>query len=306
MRHKNVQDNGIEEIKKVRKKIFLYSAAILLALNIFCWNEVFVLVLGENVLKVYFLDVGQGDAAFIETPQHHQILIDGGPDSTVLSKLQDLMPAKDMSLDLIILTHPEKDHIAGFLDVLQRYKVDYILWTGVVRDTPEYNQWVKLLKEEQADDTQIIISQSGQEIIVGDVTIDTLYPLENLEGRKMEKTSNDSCIVSRLVFGNNSFLFTGDIDSQAEKELVNQGSDLSSNVLKVAHHGSKYSTSELFLENVGPEIAVIEVGKNSYGHPTPEVLQRLDKFGIKVLRTDTDGDIEMVSDGNTINVKNTR
>ncbi len=288
------------------KKIYLYLAGTLILLNIYAWNEVFNLVLGENVLKVHFLDVGQGDSAFIETPQHHQILIDGGPDSAVLSKLQDLMPAKDMSLDLVILTHPEKDHMAGLLDVLQRYKVDFILWTGVVRNTPEYEKWVQLLGEEQAGGAKIVIAKAGQKIIAGDVTIDALYPLKNLDGQKMESTSNDSCIVFRLVLNNSSFLFTGDIDSRAETELVNQGSDLSSNVLKVAHHGSKYSTSELFLENVGPEIAVIEVGRNSYGHPTSEVLQRLDKFGIKVLRTDIDGDIEMVSDGNTINVKNIR
>lgn len=284
------------------KKIYLYLAGALILLNIYAWQEVFALA-GSNNLEVDFLDVGQGDAIFIETPQHHQILIDGGPDSTVLEKLQSLMPAKDMSLDLVILTHPEKDHMTGLLDVLQRYKVGYILWTGVVRDTPDYQKWVKLLEEEEAEGAEVIIARAGQAITAGNITIDILYPLEILEGQRMENTSNDSCIVFRMAFCNSSFLFTGDISGRAEKELVNEKIDLVSDVLKVAHHGSKYSTTDLFLDGVEPEIAVIEVGRNNYGHPSPEVLQRLNKFGIKVLRTDTAGDIEMVSDGNNINVK---
>ena len=139
-------------------------------------------------------------------------------------------------------------------------------------------------------------------IKAGKVEIYILYPFENLAGMGL-KNSNDGSIVSRLVFNGNSFLFTGDISSKTEKVLVSKEVNLSSDVLKVPHHGSKYSTSELFLENVNPEIAVVSVGKNSYGHPTPESLQRLENFGIKVLRTDLDGDIEIVSDGKKIEIQ---
>ncbi len=284
----------------MRKKIFLslYFVGALLLLNIFAWQEVFDLIKTDN-LKVNFLDVGQGDSIFIETPQMHQILIDGGPNSTVLEKLQNLMPLADRTIDLVILTHPEKDHMQGLIEVLQRYRVNYILWTGVVRDTAEYQKWIESLIKEQERGAKIITDYASKSIKAGNVSIDILYPVVNLSGKEL-KDSNDSSIVFRLVFNENEFLFTGDISSQAEKDIVSKEFNLQSDVLKVSHHGSKYSTSAGFLEKVKPEIAVISVGKNSYGHPTAETLQRLENFGIHTLRTDLDGDIEIVSDGNNI------
>lgn len=280
------------------KYLFVF-AGFLFLLDIFLWTEVFDLNNSRN-LTVNFLDVGQGDSIFIETPQRHQILIDGGPDSSALGKLPYFMPFFDRTIDLVILTHPEKDHMQGLIDILQRYKADYILWTGVVRDTPEYQKWVSVLAEEQKQGAQIITDYAGKSIKTGNVSIDILYPSVNLSGKKL-KDSNDSSVISRLVFNNNSFLFTGDISNKLEKELIAENINLFSDVLKVAHHGSKYSTSEEFLQNVNPEIAVISVGaKNSYGHPTSEVLQKLEKFGIKILRTDKDGTIEIVSDGKNL------
>jgi len=248
--------------------------------------------------------VGQGDSAFIQTPQGHQILIDGGPGSALSEKLSSLMPFWDKTVDFVILSHPEADHMQGLLNILQNYKADYILWTGVKKTAAEYDKWMKVLDYQKNIGAKIIIAESGQEIKAGNVLIDTLYPFESLEGKEMKDTSNDSCVVSKIIFGKNSFLFTGDISSVAEKELVNNNAELQSDVLKVAHHGSKYSTSDLFLEAVKPQVAVIEVGKNSYGHPTPETLQRLDKFGIKVLRTDKDGDVKFISDGKNLKLLN--
>ena len=284
------------------KKIILSIAAFLVFLNIVCWQEVFALTLGGN-LKVDFLDVGQGDSAFIQTPQDHQILIDGGPNTSALGKLSSLMPFWDKEIDLVILTHPESDHMQGLLDILQTYKADYILWSGVKKNAAEYDAWLNVLEKQKKMGAKIIIANAKQEIKAGNVLIDTLYPLENMEGQDMKNTSNDTCVVSKLIFGNNSFLFTGDISFAAEKEIINSGENISADVLKVAHHGSKYSTSDLFLENVEPEIAAISVGaKNTYGHPTPEVLQRLENFGIKIFRTDKDGDIKMESDGSNIKI----
>ena len=281
----------------MKKKTIIFFAGILFLLNVFSWKEVFKLT-GNNNLKIDFLDVGQGDSAFIETPQMRQILIDGGPSPVVLQKLAKRMPFFDRTIDLIILTHPEKDHLAGLIEVLQRYRVSYILWTGVVRDTSEYQKWIDALTKEQKQGAKIITVKSGQIIKIGKIKIDTLYPFEDFSGKNL-KDSNDSSIVLRLVFDENEFLFTGDISSRVEK-FISEKVNLQSDVLKVSHHGSKYSTSALFLENVKPEIAVISVGKNSYGHPTPETLQRLENFGIKVLRTDQGGDIEIISDGNNI------
>jgi len=298
----------------MKKKYILLFAGFLIALNIFFWKEVFALN-QSRILKVDFLDVGQGDSVFIETPEGHQIIIDGGPSSVLLEKLAERMPFWDKTIDLVILTHPEKDHMTGILDVLQRYKVDYFLWTGIIKNNAENKKLAELLNNAKntkpdflaslfrASATKVIAVSADEKIKAGKVSIDILYPFENLEGQE-PKNTNDTSVVSKLVFGNTKFIFTGDISSAAERKIVKSGKNILADILKVAHHGSKYSTSDLFLENAKPKIAVISVGKgNSYGHPTPEVLQKLEKSGIKTLRTDTDGDINMVSDGKNIYLK---
>lgn len=270
-------------------------------LNFVCWREVFALQ-QKQYLMVNFLDVGQGDSAFIETPQGHQIIIDGGPTSAVLGKIAKLLPFWDRTIDLIILSHPERDHMSGLLDVLKIYKADYILWSGVKKISPEYEEWLDVLEKQKQLGAKIIIAQAEQKIIMGNVFMENFYPFEGLEEKEVKSSANDTSLVNGLFYGKSSFLFTGDIGFPAENllidsyELANFGFD----VLKVAHHGSKYSTSDLFLEAVKPQVAIIEVGKNSYGHPTPEVLQGLEKFGINVLRTDELGDIIILSDGEKI------
>jgi competence protein ComEC len=281
------------------KKIIIFIALFLFFLNFFCWKEVFALSGSQN-LKVDFLNVGQGDSFLIETPDMQYILIDGGPDSTVLQKLADYMPFWDKEIDLVILTHPDSDHVTGLIDVLQKYKVDDILWTGIKINTATYQKWLTVLAEQQKMGAKIIIAQSNEEIKAGNVLINILNPINSLAG-KYFKDDNDTGVVSRLLYGKISFLFSADITSKEEQQLVDSKSDLQSNVLKVAHHGSKYSTSDIFLAAVEPQIAVISDGKNnSYGFPTADVLQRLQEFGIKIFRTDQDGDVEFVSDGNNI------
>jgi len=299
---------------KNTRNFVLGVLTILFCLNILAWVAVFDLN-RPQFLEVIFFDVGQGDAIFIETPQRHQILIDGGPTSVILEKLGAEMPFWDKSIDLIILTHPERDHMVGLIEVLKKYKIEQILWTGVLRDTSEFKEWEKLIKEEKAE---IKIAQAGQKVIVSRTegpsrrpggrragcSLDILYPFESLEGKE-SKNSNNTSIISRLNFNEDSFLFTGDAYKSVEKELIREYScsnsckfaSLDSDVLKVGHHGSKTSTSEEFLEKVLPEIAVIQVGQNKYGHPHPEVLEKLEKFDIKVLRTDKEGDIKIISDG---------
>ena len=287
----------------LKRKIFLGLIAIFILLNFFVWKEVFALN-GPHYLKVDVLDIGQGDSIFIETPNMRRILIDGGPDSAVLGKLSKRLPFWNKSLDVVILTHPDQDHLMGLLSVLKKYKIDYILWTGIVRDGGNYQKWLELLAKKQKQGSKIIIADVNTKIISGNVFVDTFNPVENLEGRYFGKISNDTGIVSRLLYGKNSFLFTADVSSKVEEGIVRDNINLASDVLKVPHHGSKYSSSEVFLQAVKPKFAIISVGKdNTYGHPTQEVLQKLQKFGINIFRTDRDGDVEIISDGENIKIK---
>ena len=282
------------------KKIIFYILGVLFFTNILAWLVVFDLAKAQ-FLEVNFFDVGQGDTVFIETPQRHRILIDGGPSSIILEKLSKEMSFWDRTIDLIILTHPEADHLSGLNEVLKRYKVENILWTGIVRDTAEYKEWLKLINEGKA---KIFLAKDGQKISTRNVFLELLFPFENLEGKEFNDSNNTS-IVGKLVFSDISFLFTGDIYKEVEKELIDGGVDVDSDILKISHHGSKTSTSEEFLKEVSPEIAVISVGKNnSYNHPHQEVLEVLSKYGINVLRTDEQGDIKIISDGKNYALSN--
>lgn len=286
----------------MKKPIFVIFALLIFS-NILAWSVVRNLN-EQKFLEVVFFDVGQGDAIFIEDHKGHQVLIDGGPDSTILEKLNQEMPFWDRSLDLIILTHPEKDHMSGLIEVLKRYDVEYVLWTGVIRDTSEYKKWKNILA-----DKEIVIKTAkiGQKITLQssdlyNIFIEILYPLENLKGQEF-KNNNNTSIVSRLVFNETSFLFPGDIYKSVENKLIDEDTYIDSDVLKISHHGSKTSTSENFIKEVSPQIAVIQVGKNnSYGHPRQETLTNLEKFGIKILRTDKQGDIKIISNGKNIKI----
>lgn len=263
--------------------VFLFGANVILWLTVFYFNQ-------SKFLEVTFFDVGQGDSIFIETPQKNQILIDGGPSSLVLEKLGTEMPFWDRTIDFIILTHPDHDHISGLIEVLKSYKIKNILWTGVLKEDEEYREWIKLIKEEGAN---VYIAREGQRIIEGDMNLEVLFPFNSLEGQKSANCNNTS-IVSRLTFGDNSFLFLGDIYKAIEKEILASGQNIDSDVLKTAHHGSKTSSSEEFIKQVSPDIALISCGKdNSYGHPHQETLEILGKYGIDILRTDLNGDINL-------------
>ncbi len=283
------------------KKAFVVLV-ILFGLNILAWVAVYDLSQSQ-LLEVVFFDVGQGDSIFIATPQGHQILIDGGPDETVLENLGKEMPFWDRTIDLIILSHPEHDHISGLIEVLKRYKVENILWTGVLRDTSEYRQWQELIKEERA---RITIARAGQQIQGSGSNlkrwaIEVLFPFESLEGKEVKNTNNTSVVV-RLVYGDNSFLFTGDAYKSIERQLLETAID--ADVLKVGHHGSKTSSAQEFIEKVSPDIAVIQCGKdNHYGHPSQETLEILEKYGINIFRTDLDGDIKILCNSQSLILK---
>lgn len=259
----------------------------LVFLNALAWTGI--LQLSPGGLEIVFFSVGQGDSIFIQTPTRQQILIDGGPDNTVLRKLNEEMPFWDRSLDLVILTHPERDHISGLTEVLNRYRVDNVMWTGIEGATVRYEKWKKALSEENQ-----IIARSGQEILLSEGNLKVLHPPRSLYEERYQR-SNKTSIVTKLNFGRNDFLFTGDIPKRVERGLLFE--DIEVKVFKVAHHGSKTSSSEEFLKKVEPELGIISVGsENNFGHPHSEVLSRLSKYDIKTLRTDQDGDIKIISD----------
>jgi competence protein ComEC len=274
------------------KKIILF----LLFLNIITFSVVYSLSSVDD-LQVIFFDVGQGDSIFIETPQKHQIIIDSGPENkTLLEKVSSAMPYWDKTIDLIILTHTDSDHISGFFELLDNYVVENILWSGVSGDSSKSEKWEEMINLEGAN---IIYSNDIDKIILGNVVMDVISP-NNYIIEKYSKNANDISVVSKMTYKDSSFLFTADITSKVEKEIINE--DISADVLKVAHHGSRHSTYDDFVTKVNPLMAVIQVGKNSYGHPTNDVLTRLSNFGIKVLRNDINGDIKISTDGNNYKI----
>lgn len=289
------------------QRTVLCIIAVLSLFNVLAWSAVFNLN-GPKFLKVNFFDVGQGDAIFIETPQRQQVLIDGGPSPQILDKLSGNMPFWDRTIDLIILTHPETDHMTGLLEVLKKYRVKNILWSGVEKETAEFEEWQRLIGEERnKEGAEVKIAKSGLKIIFSDDKslnnyIDVLYPLEDFEGQKV-KDANSASIVSRLVFGESSFLFCGDIYKSDEKKILERGVNIDSDIIKISHHGSKTSSEEEFIKEVSPEIAIISAGReNQYGHPNEETLETLEKYGIRILRTDEIGDIRIISDGGNFKI----
>jgi len=269
------------------------TLAVIFAMVILIWVFVFVEEQGGKFLEIDFYDVGQGDAIFIETPKGKQILVDGGPDLTILEKLGRELPFWDRYIDLVILTHPEYDHIGGLIEVIKRYKVGGILTTGVIRDTAEYKKWTRIIKQENVP---IYIAQAGGVIDLGsNIKLIILHPFENLSGQEIKRTNNVS-IVAQLVYKDFELLLTGDIEKKIEKELINSGTNLESDILKVAHHGSKTSTTQDFVNAINPIIAVIQAGKdNAYGHPHNSVLDALSD--VTTFITGRDNDIEILSDG---------
>jgi len=282
--------------KLVTRLVGMFSAILILAGVAFFQSSA-----ESKALEVAFLDVGQGDAILIKTPDHQRILIDGGPSNAVVNKLGENLPFFEKEIDLIILTHPHADHLDGLIEVLKRYEVKKILSTGVTHTTPDYLAWLEEIKNKNIP---MEIAVAGQMFdFGGGVEMEILYPAEDLTGKSVENL-NDTSIVAKLIFGQTSFLFTGDAEMEVEEKLISGGADLKADVLKVGHHGSKNATGEDFLEKVQPRFAVISVGAdNQFGHPNAMTLKRLEKIGAEILRTDEDGDIKMVSDGIKVEIK---
>ncbi len=238
--------------------------------------------------EVVFLDVGQGDAMLVILPGDTQILIDGGPSNKISAKLSKYLPFYDKDIELAILTHPHKDHLNGIVSVFKDYNVKNFIWSGANYESRLYSDFIEALKKEGSN---IYLAKAGDVVSYGNQPIlKILSPPEILLGRNL-KSIHESNIVSELDLGNKKFLLMGDAEEKLEQQLVASNSITDIDVLKVGHHGSKTSTSQNFLQAAKPEEAIIQVGRNSYGHPTPIVLNRLTEFGAKIFRNDQLGDI---------------
>ncbi|OHA83636.1 MAG: hypothetical protein A2481_04135 [Candidatus Yonathbacteria bacterium RIFOXYC2_FULL_47_9] len=253
-----------------------------------------------GVLTVAFLDVGQGDAIYVEAPNGNQVLIDGGSSSgALLRALGQVMPFYDRSLDLVLATHPDQDHVGGLPAVFGRMKVDGVVTTENISGTGAYAAFEEAIKNERA---YRVLARMGERIVLDEgVVLEVLFPDRNSRGWE----TNMSSIVARLSYGDNSFLLTGDSPQAIEKYLVSKkGGTLHSTVLKLGHHGSRTSSSPTFLSAVSPEYAIISAGKdNKYGHPHKEVTELLSSLKIPTINTADQGTIIFRTNGIELNIE---
>ncbi len=285
-------------------KILIIALAVVLLLTGFIWHT------NQNdQLKIYFFDIGQGDGLLIRTPGHQNIVIDGGPDNTFISKIGQVLPFYDRTIDLMVLTHPHADHLTGLIPVLERYQVKRVLTSGVIYPSSFYDQWLKLVEQENAE---LIFASAGQNFIFGQVKLAVLAPLKNYQGQviveKGEEAAsangdnlNNASIVIKMIYQESSVLFTGDLEIAGEAGLLASGQDLKADLLKAGHHGSDTASSQEFLAKVSPKYAVMQVGQdNKFGLPDLRVINRLTRQGVQIFRNDQQGDLIFTFDGKNI------
>lgn len=275
----------------MKKYSLLISAFSLLLSSVFLiyldWQD------SHRVFTFAMLDVGQGDALFIESPTGTQILFDMGGAHKVLGPLSSVMSPFDRSIDAIIITNPDADHIGGFPEILKNYKVGMVLESGTLTDSKVYQNLREEMKKQNIPD---ILAKRGMRLGLGDgVFIDILFPDRDVASW----ATNEGSVVARLSYGDTSIMLTGDATAKTEKIILEENPEatLDSTILKVGHHGSRTSTSGSFVQAISPTYALISVAKNNtYGHPHQETLNTLVQFGAKILRTDLIGTIIMRCD----------
>lgn len=255
----------------------------------------------QNSGKFRFIacDVGQGDGMLLVSPEGKQIVVDGGPGTKIADCLSANMPFWDRTVELVVATHAQKDHMEGLLEVLTRYKVKMIVETKVASESDLYKAWEKAVREEKA---KIYVAKKGDRLKVDQLTLDVLWP-ESDKLSQWQKAPpadlNESAIVLMVNYGGFCAYLTADIPKETLQGLI----DKKCQILKISHHGSKTGTKQEILDKVKPQVAIIQVGKNSYGHPTKEVIDLLTSNAVKILRNDTNGIIEITSDGNSFKAK---
>ena len=293
---------------EILKNKFLVFGGIFAIFAVILWSLASAVL--PQPFKIAFLDVGQGDSILIRTREGKNVLIDGGPDKTILYKLEKYLPWYDRNIDAMILTHPHADHLIGLIETMKRYKVERIISTGVVHTTPEYLEWLNLIKEKKIP---VEPFKKGDRLLLDNgISLTALSPEKNFIGQRVENI-NATSLVFLLQTPKSKALLMGDAEDPIEKQLIQnyssvlRSSDERANknllniniedigVLKVGHQGSRNGTSKDFLKIVRPEYAVIFAGiNNQFGHPHLDALKRLRDSGAEILRTDEKGDIVFI------------
>lgn len=233
-------------------------------------------------------DVGQGDGILVSS-EGHQILIDGGPDGEILTHLGNTLPFFDRTIDLLVLSHPHMDHLQSFPELLRRYHIAAVLMTGVDYNNPRYEEFLTLLAEENS---RIVIADPDQDLIIGDLHIDVLWPPPRSFGIPMKDVNDDSVALRVTAPSGTTVLFAGDMETGEERDILKAGIDVRADILKVAHHGSRTSSSTGFLLAVKPSLAIASVAQeNSYGLPDEDVIARYEAFGIPLRMTSQEGTV---------------
>ena len=280
-------------MQKDKYKFLEIAIGVFIAIDVLIWG--FILFGGGNSFQeIYFLNVGQGDSSLVILPGNVKILIDGGPaNGLAQSNLEKILSFRDRYIDLIVVSHPQVDHFGGLIEIAKNYKIGAVITNGEESDSASWLEFRRIL---DGNKIPVIGLSAGDKIKYKDYSADILWPNKiGLGG------VNEQALTMILSGDGVGSFFGGDLDMTTEKELAVKY-DVDVDILKVSHHGSKFSSDAEFLKEASPSFSIIEVGKNSYGHPTKEALKRLSDAGSKIFRTDLDGFIKIIIDNKNIKV----
>ena len=289
-----------------KRKFFKTIILSLIFIDLALWSVV-IFSNSSSVPEIYFLNVGQGDSSLISFGGPASLgsamlggggvnfLIDGGPMNGKLDgELFKVLGSFQKRLDIVFISHPEIDHFGGILDISSKYDIGAVVYNGAAGTGPNWEALMQFLKNKKIP---LIPLKAGSLVRYIDGSFDVIHSASG-----SQKTGNENALVLKFSYPGIKAVFSGDIGFGAEKEILADGKDLLADILKVAHHGSKYSSGSDFLKAVSPKISIIEVGKNSYGHPTPEALKRLSLVNSKIYRTDTDGTIKITKNNDVFQI----
>ena len=281
------KDNILSSLIFIFLIIFAISILIYIISNLFMYDNP----------RIYFLNVGEGDSELLVLPSNIKIMTDAGPQDNVVSDLQKIFPDWDNYIDLAIISHPQLDHFNGFNYLLDHYNFGAFIING--RNDPNIKEWNDLIQKIKFKKIPIITIMKGDSIYCNGNKLEIISPNSSfLQSAEL----NDTAIVELITTKDFKALLTSDIGINVENQILKSGKDIKSDILKVAHHGSKYSSSIEFLKAVNPTVSIIEVGKNKYGHPSKEVIDSILLTKSSVLRTDENGTIEIKKSQNSLSV----